>query len=257
MKTIDEIRQINLAALVTEVGGTGALANLIERSQSQVSQWVTQSKHSVTGKPRVISSSSARYIEGKCNKPAGWLDKDHSDKTIAEEQIKISPPLEGTLSETAPSQQELRESRNVFSSEDTETVAIRRVKLKLSAGINRIQIDQCVEIGEPVSYTKDWLQRRGLFPEDLLALEVTGESMSPGMEPGDVVVINMAEKVPKHNKIFAVNFDGQAVIKRMIFKNKNWFLYSDNPDQEQYAPHHCKSGECIPIGLIVDLRREF
>lgn len=182
---------------------------------------------------------------------------------IGADPMKISPRLAGKISgvvanmEVTPQDQILRESRNVFSSEDAHTVEIKRVKLKLSAGINRIQIEHCIEIGEPVSYTKEWLQRRGLFPEDLLALEVSGDSMSPGMEPGDVVVINMAEKVPKHNKIFAVNFDGQAVIKRLMFNNKNWFLYSDNPDQKQFPPHHCKSGECIPIGLVVDLRREF
>ncbi len=178
------------------------------------------------------------------------------------ESIKISPELAGRISDVpvhvgSEADQNRRETRNVFSSEDAQTVEIKRVKLKLSAGINRIQIEHCIEIGEPVSYTKEWLQRRGLFPEDLLALEVTGDSMSPGMQAGDVVVINTAEKVPKHNKIFAVNFDGQAVIKKMMFQNKNWFLYSDNPDQEQYPPHHCKSGECIPIGLVVDLRREF
>jgi len=245
MKTIDEIRQINLAALVEEVGGTGALANLIERSQSQVSQWVTQSKHSATGKPRVVSTSSARYIESKCNKPTGWLDKDHSE---AADSTRSREPRESQNTDVA---------HNVYSSDEVQTVEIKRVKLKLSAGISKIQIDQCVETGEPVSYTKDWLQKRGLFPEDLLALEITGDSMNPNFLPGDVIVINTMDKIPKHNRVFAVNFDGQAVIKRLVYYNKEWFLRSDNEDKMSFPDQICRGGDCLPIGIVVDQRREY
>ncbi len=77
MKTVDDLRRANLHALSVEFGGVGALATLLDRSSSQVSQWMNGTRHSVSGKPRRLSSDSARYIEGKCGKPDGWLDADH------------------------------------------------------------------------------------------------------------------------------------------------------------------------------------
>lgn len=78
MKTVDEIRRENLVILANEYQTAGALADLLEISSSQLSQWKSASKHSATGKPRRMSSDSARHIEEKCGKPYGWMDMCHS-----------------------------------------------------------------------------------------------------------------------------------------------------------------------------------
>lgn len=75
---IDDIRRENMAALVEEFHGVANLATRLERSESQVSQWLNGSAHSVTGKRRGMRADTARYIEKKCGKEEGWLDKDHS-----------------------------------------------------------------------------------------------------------------------------------------------------------------------------------
>ena len=76
---IEEIRRINMQILAAEFGGVGKLAELLERDQSQVSQWMHGAKNSGTGKPRGMRPDSCRYIERKCNKPAGWMDTNHMD----------------------------------------------------------------------------------------------------------------------------------------------------------------------------------
>jgi len=81
MKTIDEIRKENLAILVKDYGGVGKLADVLERSSSQVSQWLNSSKASASGKPRRFNSDSARYIEKMCGKPEGWLDTANANGT--------------------------------------------------------------------------------------------------------------------------------------------------------------------------------
>lgn len=75
---IDDIRRENLSALVAELGSVISLANRLERSESQVSQWINGSAHSETGRKRGMRPESARYIEEKCGKNPGWLDIDHS-----------------------------------------------------------------------------------------------------------------------------------------------------------------------------------
>lgn len=78
MKMIDDIRRENIATLVTDFGGVLQLANRLERSESQVSQWLNGSAHSATGRRRGMRPETARYIEEKCNKVPGWLDIDHN-----------------------------------------------------------------------------------------------------------------------------------------------------------------------------------
>jgi len=77
MKSIDEIRTDNLRLLSDEQGGVGKLALAIGREQSQVSQWLNRSPMHGTGKPRVISTRSCRFVEKALGKPEGWMDRDH------------------------------------------------------------------------------------------------------------------------------------------------------------------------------------
>lgn len=78
MKMIDDIRRENMAKLVEEFDSVTALSARLERSESQVSQWLNGSIHSETGKRRGMRADTARYIESKCGKKPGWLDIDHS-----------------------------------------------------------------------------------------------------------------------------------------------------------------------------------
>lgn len=80
MKLIDDIRRENIARLVDEAGSLKGLADRLQRQDSQVSQWLHGSAHSVTGKPRGMRSETARMIEKTMNKPVGWLDIDHTQQ---------------------------------------------------------------------------------------------------------------------------------------------------------------------------------
>lgn len=79
MKTTEEIHRENLQALAEEFGGVALVAEKIGCSSSQYSQWMNGSKNSGTGKPRGMRSSSSRRIEEACGKPAGWMDRPHSE----------------------------------------------------------------------------------------------------------------------------------------------------------------------------------
>ncbi len=79
MKLIDDLRRDNLALLRDEFGGLRSLAKRLQRTDSQVSQWIQGSKNSGTGKPRGMRSDTARLIEQLCNKHSGWLDCEHTE----------------------------------------------------------------------------------------------------------------------------------------------------------------------------------
>lgn len=140
--------------------------------------------------------------------------------------------------------------------DNKEFAEIRKVKLRLSAGITGFDAIPDIEDGRPITFRKEWLIKKGYAAEKLIAIGVKGESMEPTMSAGDTVVINIADTVPKDGKTYAVNLDGEAVIKRMSRRFGRWFLVSDNPDQARFHPHECTQGNCIVIGRVVMLQRE-
>jgi len=79
METIEETRRKNLRTLTDKYNGVTAFSNFVKISPSQISQWLNASPDSKTGKPRSISSNSARTIESKCGVAKGWMDVDHSE----------------------------------------------------------------------------------------------------------------------------------------------------------------------------------
>lgn len=90
MDTIEITRVKRLEMLKKEFG---SYANITEKtgiSESQFSQWANQSPDSKTGRPRVMSSDSARRIENGCSKPTGWMDQPVNDSSEINKEYSIS-----------------------------------------------------------------------------------------------------------------------------------------------------------------------
>ncbi len=49
-----------------------------------------------------------------------------------------------------------------------------------------------------------------------------------------MVIINTADKRPADGIVFAINYEGEPVVKRMARDIGEWWLTSDNPDQRKY-----------------------
>ena len=79
--------------------------------------------------------------------------------------------------------------------------------------------------------------------------------MEPGLYDGDVVVVNTEATTPKDGCVFAVNYEGEMVIKRLVRDAGSWWLCSDNPDQRRYPRKVCDE-HCILIGQIVHKQSE-
>jgi phage repressor protein C with HTH and peptisase S24 domain len=129
---------------------------------------------------------------------------------------------------------------------------VKRYDVRPSCGIDGISVDFHEEENElPIFFRRDWLTTHGYKAENLAALKVTGRSMEPSLWEGDLIVINRADKVLKSGAVFAVNHEGQCVIKRLQRgQNGGWDLESDNPDKLRYATEPCTERTGI-IGRVV------
>ncbi|MBV5337560.1 MAG: S24 family peptidase [Deltaproteobacteria bacterium] len=75
------------------------------------------------------------------------------------------------------------------------------------------------------------------------------------MNDGDLVIINTDNFKPKDGVAFAINYEGELVIKRMKRDAGQWFISSDNPDKVRYGDKLCADG-CFVLGEVVYLQTE-
>lgn len=64
--------------------------------------------------------------------------------------------------------------------------------------------------------------------KDKFVVWASGDSMLPEIEPGDMIIIDVA-KNPNHRDIVIASHCGDLLIKRLIVSNFSMFLRSDNP----------------------------
>ena len=133
--------------------------------------------------------------------------------------------------------------------------AVRRVKFKLSAGASGFGIEYSDEEGAPIVFQRQWYEARGLRPEKLFAVKVANGSMEPGLYHDDTVVVNTESREPKDGVVFAVNYEGEMVIKRLVRDSGQWWLASDNPNQQRYPRKVCDEHSKL-IGEIVHKQSE-
>lgn len=137
-----------------------------------------------------------------------------------------------------------------------EYPAVRRVRFKLCAGASGFGIEYLDEPDcAPIVFKKHWFESRGYIPEKLFATHVCNGSMEPGLYDGDTVVVNTADTKPVDTEVFALNYEGELVVKRLIRDSGQWWLSSDNPDQRKYPRKACTEDVFI-IGRIVHKQSE-
>jgi phage repressor protein C with HTH and peptisase S24 domain len=139
----------------------------------------------------------------------------------------------------------------VLDANDDAFVQVPMVKLRLSAGVTGFQTEPEHHDGGTVGMRRDWIERKRLNPASLIAILIKGQSMEPTLYEDDIVVINTADRKPVVGEVFAVNFNGEPVVKRMQKDGGRWWLASDNPDQRTYYRRACEGDSCLIIGRVV------
>jgi len=133
--------------------------------------------------------------------------------------------------------------------------SVRRVRFKLSAGATGFAVDYEDQDGAPIVFRRAWLADKGLHAEKLFAVSVSNASMEPGLYDGDTVVVNTDATQPRDGVVFAVNYEGEMVIKRLVRDAGQWWLCSDNPDSRRFPRKLCDEN-CVIIGEVVHKQSE-
>lgn len=231
MATSKELRLANLRALVAEFETIESVAQRAETNAVYLSQILNGVKSS-TGSARGVGDKLARKLEAGCGKEVGWMDRPH-DVAALVESIPGARPVRGV------------------SPDDPSLTQIRKVKLRVQAGITGFQVEPEHDDGETQGVSTKWIVQQGLSRDALLAITVRGESMEPALYEGDVIVVNTRDTKLVDGVAYVVNYEGEVVVKRLMRDAGMWWLTSDNADQRKYHRKLCKGAECIVIGKVI------
>lgn len=143
-----------------------------------------------------------------------------------------------------------RKLNEITVTDDSEYVGIKRVDFKISAGVSGFAVDYFDGERSPIFFRRDWLDKQGYDPLKLYALPVSGESMQTSLYPGDMVVINTDDTKAIDGEVYAINFDGELVIKRMHREHGDWYISSDNTDKRRFPNKLCHEN-CFVIGKVI------
>jgi hypothetical protein len=217
MDTVADIRHANLLALIKRAGGPGALADRIDRSPAQVSQWVNRPPDSSTGKPRNIGDRAARHIESSLQLQRGWMDTPHDEDA----GVYIGK-------DANPARYRIAEGTG-----ENGAMPISFMDALGSCGGGTINFE--AEMRTPLLKEPGWFRRYRVTSDDCLAVWADGDSMANFIVDGDIVIFNRRRTIPRSGQIYLIQHPDGLRIKRLRREiDGSWVLESDNPDKRRF-----------------------
>lgn len=123
---------------------------------------------------------------------------------------------------------------------------VKKVKPVLGSGTGRLVDDERSEA--VCCFQTEWLSRRGHIPSMRVA-QISGDSMSPTLVDGDLVLFDTSKTEPLDGKIMAVGIDDLLYIKRLRVSPEGYFLVSDN--RTVCEPWRINLGTARFLGLAI------
>ena len=128
--------------------------------------------------------------------------------------------------------------------------AISRIRIRLHGGSPQVSIDTDDADTSPIALSKVWLEARQLDARRLLAMRVTLAGMEPSLIEGDTIIISLVHTDPQDGSVYAVNYEGELVFRRLVRDGGLWWMYADNPDQAR-LPRKTFDERALLIGRVV------
>lgn len=231
MKPIEKIRRENLAKAIDEKfsGSQTAAAECLGKDKpTQVNHWVRGTKN--------MNGESARNIEKKFGLPEFWLDSEH---VSADADKPKKGQIPGMIALSAGGPRSTLGERILPNPTPDEYVLVPQLDIEAACGEGRFHDHVIVDGGK--TFAKTELRDLGVPEHAARLIYAAGGSMAPKIQDGRAVLVNLADREPRDNKIYAIcTPDDGLVLKRLIWDfhpaagQQTWIIRSDNPDKAAF-----------------------
>lgn len=119
-------------------------------------------------------------------------------------------------------------------SSDSDFINIPFLSVELSAGNGSVADLEHATDWVPIS--RQWIINQRYSEAALKAVTVTGDSMSPRLQNGDMLLVNTADNKPVSGNIYAIAVDNELRVKRLLKRmDGSWIISSDNKANPAYV----------------------
>ena len=140
-----------------------------------------------------------------------------------------------------------------------EFVPVAHFTAEASAGHGSLVQDEVHD--STYAYSRAFLERRGLKPDNLAVITVRGDSMSPDLHDKDKILIDCASIDPsqiRDGQIHVVSFGGALYVKRIQrLPQDRLMLASSNPSYPPIIVDAADMGSVRIIGRVVSSSHEW
>ena len=175
-------------------------------------------------RPTGISKQGMFDIEKQTGISAVWLESGNGEMLVKKQ--------EETKFVGVPPQSHIMSDDN-FDHSHTH-LSIPRYEVKLSAGNGTAQWVELTD-KEPLIFRASWFFERHLSPEHLRAMTVKGDSMTPVLENGDTVIIDIEDTEIIDGEIYAILYKEKLYIKELRHTENGVLMISKNTDYNAIA----------------------
>jgi phage repressor protein C with HTH and peptisase S24 domain len=228
MKSIDDVRRGNLKKAIDDLFGgsqTAAAVRMGRDKPTQINHWL--------GGVKNMSKDSARLIEEKFGLPAFWMDAEHN---FDNPDASISAPNIGVIVKSNAADISNLDAGDLPNPTSEEFAFVPQLDIAAACGNGRFEDHVVVKGG--LAFKKSFLREKGVPEHAARVIYASGGSMSPTLQDGCVVLLNLADTEPRDGKVYAIcKPDDGLVLKRLIWDfhpsmgRQTWILRSDNPDK--------------------------
>jgi len=225
-KQMNRPRPVDTARLRERMDNAGfsqsALARAIGVSQATIAKLATGNSTGSSHLHRIarVIGTTPEYLTGETN-----------------------DPTEGAL--PLPSPQTL--------TEQLDLVEVQEIDLKFGMGATELEIPVTTTVRH---FSRDWLrQYTRADPDKVYFAQGIGDSMVPTINDSDLLIIDSSEQMIRMaDKIWAVAFCGQGMVKRLRQTRDGVLILSDN--KEVAPPETAHDGELHILGRVVGIVRK-
>jgi hypothetical protein len=186
---------------------------------------------------RAVSDKTVRAIEA-LRGMEGWFSH----------QAAAAPPSLGIAEPAA--------YYELTSGDEEAVVAVPTATVSLRAGVPGYTVEKKeVPAALPRAlFAADWVRQRGYSAVTLLGLKMLDDSMEPSLHEADLLTVDTRQLEPVDGLVFAVNYEGVCLIRRVVRDHGAWWLVADNhlrfPRKQLVAP------DALLIGRVVHVDSE-
>jgi phage repressor protein C with HTH and peptisase S24 domain len=229
-------RLYRAAKELKNIGNQAELARALNQSSQTVNNW----------EARGISKTGLLLAQTEIGCSVTWL-------TTGEGPMIVGAPSDSSQDAdgfiTTSSSDAVDGAQRVRVGGGPETIPVRAVKLRLQAGVSGFMAEPDLDVDHGYFQVPTYvIEKLQLNPANLIIMSVAGRSMEPMYFEDDKVLVDTSKVTPKNNECFAVNWNGEPIVKCLIRKANDWCLYSFN---HKFPSMSVRSGQCSIIGQVV------